>query len=120
MYSSDFTLVGNVGKISKFNDGLWLLAIAENIYHRNPDTDIYEKTDTIWYSLMATFEPRVNVGDRVIAKGVFTPSRNENFPYAMRLRRIGVIKQGYNSRNNDYYDYEYDDEAEEEYYDDEE
>ena len=78
-------VVGQVGTVSKCGN-FYLVNIADNRYKNR------KKVSTIWFHCMCRFKPRVKTGDQVIAHGFFSESKNENFPYAMIIEHIGVIK----------------------------
>ena len=92
---ADWKVVGQLGSIRK-KDQYYMVNIAENKYklnEENPNENQYpnEKDSTIWFNCICPYKPRANVGDRVVAEGVFVPSKNENFPFSLKIKHIGVI-----------------------------
>lgn len=87
---SEWKIIGQMGSIIKKKQS-YIVNIAENRYALNPEKNEYEKRHTIWFNCICCFEPHVKTGDKVIAEGTFEPSRNEKFPFAMKIEHIGVI-----------------------------
>ena len=83
--SAEWKIVGQVGTVRR-NGNYWLVNVADNQYWNG------EKEFEVWFHLISSFKPRVKKGDRVIACGVFKPSSNQKFQYAMVVDNIGVIE----------------------------
>jgi hypothetical protein len=88
-------LEGNVGSIKKVSNNTYIINIAENLYETNYKTGKSEKVDVIWYNCVCFFEPSVKVGDKVIARGSFRPSKNKNYPYSIIIHRIAMENKDY-------------------------
>lgn len=85
-------IVGQVGTIVK-KDKCYLVNIAENKYKPKGKGKEWEKQHTIWFNCICDFEPKVSMGDTVIAEGEYLPSKRDDYPYVMKIAHIGVIKK---------------------------
>lgn len=81
-----WNIKGQVGSILK-SGNIYVVNIAMNIYSGS------KKKDVIWFNCISDFEPRVDVGDSVLAEGSFVPSLNSKHPYSMKISYIGVIEK---------------------------
>ncbi len=90
---TEWSIVGQVGGIYECEGGTFKVNIADNRYEFNAKKNRKEKTQTVWLTCISHFQPTCKVGDRVIARGVFVPSKNENFPFALEIRNIGIIEK---------------------------
>lgn len=87
---SEFQIIGQLGAIVKKQKN-YLVNIAENKYIFDETINDFIKIDTIWYNCLCSFTPNLTPGDKVIALGTFEPSKNDNFPFAMKISHIAKI-----------------------------
>ena len=109
-------IMGQVGGVIK-KENVYLINIAENKYIKKkgvtkeeidkvrnhlPESTIpkekykpliLEKEYTIWYNCLCEFKPNVKTGDTIIAEGIFGPSKNPNYPFALIVKHVGLIKK---------------------------
>ena len=82
--SANWNVVGQVGTVEQ-KGKVWVVNVADNRYEGN------RKVDVVWFHLICKFKPKVKKGDTVIASGIFEPSNNKGFQYAMICEHIGMI-----------------------------
>lgn len=87
---------GQVGNIIK-KDNYFLINIAYNRYVPDGANKSWKKKETIWFNCISDFEPRVDIGDTVIAEGEYISSKNSKNPYNMKINHIGIIKKRSNN-----------------------
>jgi hypothetical protein len=83
-----FYIEGIVQDIEEIDEDYYRIEITEKIYKNGPDKKTKICDGTIYYNCICFFTPKVEIGDKVIARGVFKPSKNENYNYSMVIRRI--------------------------------
>lgn len=89
--ASSWKVIGQIGNVIEKNN-CFLINIAENKYKPNKDKE-WKKEYTIWFNCISDFKPKANTGDTVIAEGEYLPSKNEKYPYIMKIKHMGVIKR---------------------------
>lgn len=83
-----------VGNIESYNRTT-IITLYQNKYTQvssDGGSKKYEKTRTVKLPIICNFIPRgIKVGDNVIAEGVFEPSFNDSFTFAMKCNHIACI-----------------------------
>lgn len=88
--AANWKIIGQIGNVIK-KENCYLVNIAENRYKLKDNNWI--KEHTIWFSCISDFEPKIDIGDKVIAEGEYLPSKSKNYPYVMKISHIGVINK---------------------------